>query len=142
MLCPLPPTREKWSQLPVSMQSRPEVVYDSPNLGNNITVGGDRRRRWVYLLWSTCPRDKGSLPLIKGDGFQQSIGSRGVVSPALEDSLVFSDALMKIHFIRVSSQVPQGSKSKDNALPSPFGVIERCMHVQLLLCGLNVRFDI
>ena len=53
--------------IPVSMQSRPEVVYDSPNLGHNVTVGG---RRWVYLLWSTCPRDEGGLPLIKGDGFQ------------------------------------------------------------------------
>ena len=55
---------------------------------------------------------------------------------------MFSDALMKLHFIRVSSKVPQGSKSNENALPSPFGVIGSCMHVQLLLCGLNVRFDI
>ena len=34
---------------------------------------------------------------------------------------MFSDALGKIHFIRVSSQVPQGSMSNDNALPSSFG---------------------
>ena len=54
---------------------------------------------------------------------------------------MLGDSLAKAGFVRVSSQVSQGF-TNDNALPHPFGVIQGCMYVQLLVCGLNVRLDI
>ena len=124
------------------MQLWPEVIYDLSDLRYGVIVGGDEGEgrvcspRFINSLWDEC-----GLSLIKCNRFQQFVGDRGVIAPVPENLLVFSNALVKVLFIRVGSQVPQGFPN-DDAFPRPSRMVGSGMYVQLLVGSFNVRLNI